>query len=314
MKKKVQVKEITAHLDEAGIQYVFSGKSDGCITGFSSVSDYRENTVTWIKSYQKYQGLEERIRPVASRFALIIVDGETQESAGFKNALVCDNPKYVFYSILENFFDESRSRVSAPVGRHTVIEEGAEIGEGVVIGSGCYIGSQVTIGSGTRIYHNVVLNGSVEIGKNCCIKSGTVIGEEGYGYSENDGKFFHAPHFGGVAIGDDVEIGANTCIDRGSLSDTVIGEGTKIDNLCHIAHNVRIGRGVRIIAGALVAGSTVVQDRAYIAPGATVRNQLTIGEESIVGMGSTVVGDVEGHMVYVGVPAKKVRERENENL
>jgi UDP-3-O-[3-hydroxymyristoyl] glucosamine N-acyltransferase len=110
-----------------------------------------------------------------------------------------------------------------------------------------------------------------------------------------------------VVIGDNVDIGANTCIDRGSYRDTVIGDGSKIDNLCHIAHNVQIGRDCLIIALSMVAGSVVIGDRSYVAPCSAIREHRTVGEDVFIGLGSVVVSDLESGSSAFGVPA---RERE----
>ena len=118
------------------------------------------------------------------------------------------------------------------------------------------------------------------------------------------GAFEKFPHVGGVQIGDTVEIGANTCIDKGTLGDTVIGDGSKIDNLVHIAHNVKVGRSCAIIAHCMVGGSTVIGDYSWVAPSSCLRDQLVIGRHATIGLGSVVTKAVaDGDTVY-GVPAR----------
>ena len=144
---------------------------------------------------------------------------------------------------------------------------------------------------------------------NVTIEHGAVIGSDGYGYSRaKDGKIEPFPHIGGVHIEDDVYIGANTCIDRGSLGDTVIGKGSKIDNLVHIAHNVIIGENVMVIANSMIAGSVNVRNNSWIAPSASILNQKSIGEGSTVGIGAVVLKDVEAKTVVSGVPARPLKQ------
>lgn len=307
---RVPIKIILEYLSKDKAECTFVGNCEMEIDGFSSVVNYQHNTITWIKTKDKYLELSEKVN--WKDIDLLVVDYETQNLAHFESAIVCDNPKYVFYSILNEFFVEKK--VTKAVGKNTYVSESAEIGKDVVIGNNCFIGDKVKIGDGSRIYHNVVINHNTEIGKECRIKSGTVIGEEGYGYSEYNGDFYQVPHFGKVILEDYVEIGANTCIDQGTLGDTHIGRGTKIDNLCHIAHNVQIGRNVRIVAECVIAGSAIIEDDSYVAPGAIVRNQLSVGSGSIIGMGSVLTENADSGMVYAGIPAKILRKVGKENL
>ena len=171
------------------------------------------------------------------------------------------------------------------------------------------------IGDNVFIENNVIIDNKVCIGENTIIHSGVVIGKEGFGYFKNDdGISIKVPHFGGVEIGHDVEIGANTCIDRGTLDDTIIGDYVKIDNLCHIAHNVIIGKRTKITAMSLLAGSSELGDECYLAPGVIVKNQVKIGARCIIGMGAMVLKDVEDQKVIVGSPGKVLREATMEDL
>lgn len=172
------------------------------------------------------------------------------------------------------------------------------------------MGDEVTavaqpVGQGTRTHPGSYIGEHVTIGRNCRVGPGAVIGYDGFGYTPGpDGTWDRKPETHGVVIGDNVHIGANTCIDRGSYRDTVIGSGTKIDNLVHIAHNVRVGENCMIIAGAELSGSVVVGDGAWIAPNACVREHLTIGAGAKVGLGAVVVKDVEPGTTVVGNPAR----------
>ncbi len=306
---EVSLKQIILYLEKVSAKFEFYGNVEDKIVGFSSFSNYQNNTITWIKDfyrYQKYKNEEKQIIP-----ALIVIDREVDNVSDYANKLVCDNPKYVFALILREFFEQ---KVNTGIGEGSVVSKNAFLQEDVSIGCNCVIEDDVIIGSGTRIYHNVIIRRGTIIGKNCIIKSGTVIGEEGYGYSRNEDEIIHVPHLGYVVLEDEVEIGSNCSIDRGTMENTVVGKGSKIDNLCHIAHNVQIGRRVMIVAGSIICGSVHIKDRAYIAPGGIIKNQVEIGEKCIIGMGSVVLSNTQKEKVLVGVPAKNLRNVKNEDL
>lgn len=162
-----------------------------------------------------------------------------------------------------------------------------------------------TVGDGTFVHAFAWIGPLVTIGRNCVIGPGCAIGQDGFGYTrQNDGAWVRKPQSHGVVIEDDVHIGANTCIDRGSWRDTHIGRGTRIDNLCHIAHNVTIGRDCMIVAQVMLAGSVRLGDGAYVAPCASVRQHITIGSRAFVGLGAVVVKDVAECECVMGVPAE----------
>jgi UDP-3-O-[3-hydroxymyristoyl] glucosamine N-acyltransferase len=164
------------------------------------------------------------------------------------------------------------------------------------------------IGQGTYVAPSAFIAAGVTIGSNCRIGPGAVIGWDGFGWSPDpDGGWKRKPQTHSVVIGDNVDIGANTCIDRGSYRHTTVGSGTKIDNLCHIAHNVQVGRDCLIIAQSMIAGSVVIGDRSYVAPATAIREHRTIGDDVFIGLGSVVVSDLESGSSAFGVPA---RERE----
>lgn len=180
----------------------------------------------------------------------------------------------------------------------------AKVGQYVVLGSG------VEIGEGSVIYHHVVIGDEVRIGRNCVIKSCAVIGEEGFGFERAAaGEAVRLPHLGNVMIGDNVEIGSLTTVCRGTLGDTIIEDGAKIDDHVHIAHNVHVGRHAFVIACAEVSGGVEIGDRAWIAPNAAVLNQLKIGADAVIGLGSVVVKHVESGSVVAGNPAKPMERK-----
>ena len=182
----------------------------------------------------------------------------------------------------------ARIGLDAHVGPFAVIEEGAVVALRAVIGAQCYVGRNVKIGPGARLYPGVKIMDGCEIGAGCIVHAGAVIGSDGYGYVSHTGKHEKIPQLGRVVVEDNVEIGANTTIDRAALEVTVIGAGTKIDNLVHIAHNVKIGKNCLIIAQAGIAGSSTIGNGAIIAGHAAISDHITIGDNTVV-MGKTGV-------------------------
>ena len=140
--------------------------------------------------------------------------------------------------------------------------------------------------------------------------SGVIIGGDGFGWEWDGERQVEFPHHGGVKLGKDVAVGCNTCIDRASLAGefTEIGDGTKIDNLVHIAHNVKIGKHCLIIAGAVIGGSAVIGDRVYVGMGALIKNKVHIGDDAVIGMGAVVLKDVPAGWTVVGNPAKRLEK------
>lgn len=196
----------------------------------------------------------------------------------------------------------------ASVGPYSVIGAGARIGADVRIGPHVVIGDACDVGPGTVIHPHATLYGGVRTGARCVLHSGVRLGRDGFGYVWSDGGHRKIPQIGGCVLGDDVEVGANTNIDRGSIGDTVIGSGTKIDGLVHIGHNVRVGRHVVLVAQVGVSGSTVIGDGAVLGGQAGVGGHLTIGDRARVGAQAGVTADVPTGETYSGYPARPHRE------
>jgi UDP-3-O-[3-hydroxymyristoyl] glucosamine N-acyltransferase len=177
---------------------------------------------------------------------------------------------------------------TASVGAHAVIGREARIGEFAVIGAGTVIGDHVTIGNHTTLHANVTIYYGCELGSNCIVSSGVVIGADGFGYAEDQGRWVKIPQVGRVLIGNDVEIGANTAIDRGALDDTIIEEGVKLDNLIQIGHNCRIGAHT-VIAGCVgIAGSTRIGRHCRIGGAGMILGHLEIADGVTVSPGSMI--------------------------
>lgn len=301
----IGLNSILNYLRKINLEYEYYGKMDISVNRYSSLSNIKNNSITWVKNQSYYK---EELLVDLNNVLLVVksdvdVKGTHNKELGF---IVCNNPKEVFFSVLNEFFKQQECK--SFISPNSVIETKA-IGENVYIGYNCYIGKNVRIGDNVVIKNNVSIEGKVEIGRNTILHSGVVIGADGFGYfQDNQGKNMKVPHYGGVIIGKDVEIGANTCIDRGTLDDTFIGNNVKIDNLCHIAHNVIIKDNSSVIALSLLGGSVVLEKNSYIAPGAIIKNQLIVGENSLVGMGAVVIKNVEKNKVVAGVPARIIRE------
>lgn len=157
----------------------------------------------------------------------------------------------------------------------------------------------------------------ITIGAGCNIHPTAFIalGSEGFGYYyDEDGIPYHRPHFGGVLIGNNVDIGAHSCIDRGMFSDTMIGDGCKIDNLVHIAHNCLIGDNAMIVAGAVICGSVVIGENCWIGAGARIIQKVTIGDGAVIGMGAVVLNNIGPGETWVGNPARKIDSKRGSRL
>jgi len=197
---------------------------------------------------------------------------------------------------------------SVSIGANAVIGAGARIGDRVWIGAQSTIGDGVIVGNDTRIHPNVTIYPGAGIGERVQLHAGCVIGSEGFGYVFADGAHRRLPHIGRCLIENDVEIGANTTIDRGSIDDTVIGAGTKIDNLVQVAHNVRIGRLCLILAQVGIAGSTRIEDGCIMGGQSGIAGHMTVGKGAKIAARAGVFGDVPPGETWSGYPARPHRE------
>jgi len=220
--------------------------------------------------------------------------------------VVCENP-YLGFAKTISIFRDSPPRpdkgISSLASVSGAVAEGAAVGAFVFVGKGAKV-----VGENCFIYPNVTVRENVKLGNNVIIHSGSVIGSDGYGYVQDEGLHKKIPQAGNVVVGDNVEIGANVCIDRAALSSTVIGEGTKIDNLVHIAHNVKIGKFCLILGQTGIAGSTVIGDYTTLASQSGISGHLKIGDHVTVAAKSGVIKDLPDGVLVSGFPARNHRE------
>lgn len=263
-----------------------------------------ENTLDWVNPRKdNAQFLAE-----ASTAKVLLVGSNVEYTDVMqqkrKTLLIVKDPYLAIAKIGNAFFVKKEAPMIHPTA---IISPKAKIGDNVFIGAYSVIG-EASIGDNSHISSNVRIYDDTTIGQNCFVKEGAVLGGAGFGFEiDEEGNHFRFPQIGGVIIGNHVEIGANTCIDRGALSDTIIGDYVKIDNLVHIAHNVKIGNNAMIIACSEISGSCVIGENAWIGPNSAVREWLHVGKNALLGLSSVVVKNVPENEVWAGNPAKKIR-------
>ena len=196
----------------------------------------------------------------------------------------------------------------ASIGAHVVLGRDVVLGDRVTLDAGCVVGDEVHVGDDSHLFPTVSVYPRARIGRRVMVHAGARIGSDGFGYVFNAGAHQKIPHVGRCVIGDDVEIGANTTIDRGSVDDTVIGPGTKIDNLVHIGHNVRIGALCLIMAQVGIAGSTHIEDGAILAGQSGLSGHLTMGKGARLGAQGGAISDIPAGETWSGYPARPHRE------
>lgn len=296
--------QILEHLGDEEIK-VISGYPDVLISNALPLDKADEGSIVWIKP-----NAEKALTIVSDTLAKLIVCDEptflrVKDKNFIKTFILVQEPRRVFSKIVNKLF----IKLPAP-GIHPTafIHPNATIGANCFIGPFAYVGEAV-IGSNTILHGHCHIYDQVKIGSNCIIHAGVVIGSDGFGYTKDEaGDVEKFPHIGGVVIGNHVEIGSNTCVDRGALGNTIIEDGVKIDNLVHIAHNVLIKPNAFIIANAMIGGSTDIGRGAWVAPSASLLQQLHIGDHATIGVGAVVTKNVPGGETWTGSPARPMAD------
>ena len=298
---------------------VIGGPGDARITGAASVSDAQEGDITFFGNAKYLPALR------ASRATCALVpEGFAEEIPAIQIQVA--NPSLAFSKVVERFAPapvafapgihptavvDPSARIGAGVTiqAHAIVEPGAVIGAGTHIGANAYIGHETRIGAECKIYPNASIRERCVLGSRVIIHSGAVIGSDGFGFEMTNGRYIKIPQIGIVQIDDDVEIGANTTIDRARFGRTWIGEGTKIDNLVQIAHNVVIGKHSIIVSQVGISGSTKLGNYVTLAGQVGVAGHLEIGDQAIVGAQGGVSKDLPPKQMYWGTPATPIREQ-----
>ncbi len=308
--------EVTLQEIVAFVKGKYSGAQDMRIAGVAPLAEATERHISFLAN-PKYAA-----QMASTRAAAVLVSNDL-EGESDRWIRVAD-PYFAMASVVARFF-ASRP---APKGisAHAAIAASAKLGANVAVGAFTSIGDDVVIGDGVTLYPNVTVEPGSQIGdgtivypqvsiyersiigRRCILHSGVVIGSDGYGFATHEGRHHKIPQVGIVRIEDDVEIGAGTTVDRAALGETVIGEGTKIDNLVQIGHNVKIGKHCLLVAQVGIAGSTELGDYVVAAGQVGFAGHLKIGKGAQIAAKSAVLDDVADGMKVMGIPAMPFRD------
>lgn len=300
------------------VQGTYEGPGDVVVKSITSVDRAVDGGLVLAENKKYFK------RALDSKAVCILTGNGINAETGRKCIIRVDDPNSAFIKVLWHFKDsEGLPPVgigpNVGVGKNVTlgsdIRVGANciLGDDAVIGDGCilfpntYIGNGVKIGPECKIYTGVVVYQGCRIGRGVVLHAGVVIGADGFGYRPGTEALVRIPHIGTVIIEDDVEIGANSAVDRAKTGATVIGRGTKIDNLVHIAHNVRIGSNCIIIALSGVAGSVEIGNNVTLAAQSGVKDHVQIGDGAVIAARGGVIGDVPGGCIVSGFPARDHR-------
>ena len=282
------------------------------IRGVAGIREALPGDVTFLANARYESHLAE------TRASAVICDRQPRECA--IPLLQVDNPYLAFQQAVRVFRPDvfrpapgvHPSAVIAPdatlgegvsIGPFCVVESGARLGARAMVMAGGYIGTRAEVGEASFLYPRVVIREECIVGARCILHAGVVIGADGFGFAFDAGRYHKVPQVGNVVIGDDVEIGANSCVDRATTDSTRIGDGTKLDNLVQIGHNVNIGRHCIIVAQVGVAGSTKLEDYVTLGGQAGIAGHLRLEKGAVVAAQSGVSRNVKQKEVVSGYPA-----------
>ena len=296
------------------VQGVVVGNEHLIISALSPIDDITANALVFA------EGTDNLKRAESSNASAILVANNTRDVN--KPIIQVANPFVAFIKLLNHFYPKCKPEAGihptavisknvilgkgVAIAPYVVIESGSVIGDNCVIKSHVHIGHHVTLGEDTTIHPHVTIYDNCKIGSRVFIHASTVIGSDGFGYTLDDGQHLKVPHVGHVVIHDDVEIGANSVVDRATLGTTVIGEGTKIDNLVQIAHSVKLGKHNILCAFTGIAGSTVSGDHVIFAANVGVSEHVRIDDGVILGARTGVPPrkHLKHGNIYLGNPAR----------
>ncbi len=298
------------------------GDASLAIRGLSGIKEAKAGDLTFLAN-AKYAPLLEKTQASA----VLVAPGLNSVKI---SAIIVDNPSLAFSKIAEVFLKADGPSLKGihptaiigknvclgkniALGPYVVIDDDVVVGDNSIICALAFIGRETKIGENCLIYPNVTIRERITLGNRVIVHSGTVVGSDGFGFANVKGVNVKIPQIGIVEIQDDVEIGANVTIDRARFDKTVIGRGTKIDNLVQIAHNVRTGENCIIVSQAGISGSTVLEDNVTLAGQAGLVGHITIGKNSIVAAKSGVPNSIPPDSVYWGFPAKPIVQAKKVN-
>ena len=298
------------------------GDATATLTGFAHATSAKPGDLTFAENEEYFARAEQ------SAATAIIADGRFKSDR--KILIRVPNARIAFARAMELFFPErtwaagihptaviaasAKVDATAHIGPHCVVGERVRIGARAVLQAGSCVGDDSKLGDDVNLFPNVTIYPETEIGQRVRIHAGTVVGSDGFGYVQDGDIHRKVPQIGNVIIGDDVEIGANVTIDRGALGPTVIGKGTKIDNLVQIAHNVEIGEGTLIISQVGISGSTKLGKYVVLAGQAGLAGHLKIGNQAIVSAQSGVMTDIPDGEKWLGTPAQPDKQAKRQMI
>lgn len=277
---------------------------DRPVVGLSPLDEAGENSLTFVLDPAKNS---EALTRALAAGAIVFVPTSRALPIGTGTVIPVDNPRAAFaQTVQQRFARPVAAGVAATARVHpsAIVDPTAHVGEYSVIRGGA------VIGAGTEIRDHVVIGHDVRIGASCLIKSHAVIGEEGFGMDKDEaGNNIRFPHLGSVVIGDHVEVGNFTTVCSGTILPTRIDDYTKIDDHVHIAHNCQIGRNAIITACAEISGSVIIEDGAWVGPNASVIQSVTLGRNSLLGIGAVAVKSVPAEEIRAGNPARRLGDK-----
>jgi UDP-3-O-[3-hydroxymyristoyl] glucosamine N-acyltransferase len=267
------------------------------VDGVSTADRILANRVVFIERFDP--NLARALAKSTVKNALIIAVQEYRDAIP-QARLISPRPRVQFSAIVRALFEYQAKAQTVLISKSAIIGPNAKISVGVTVGDGS------TIGAGTLIYPNVTIGERVHIGRNCCIKSGTVIGQPGFGvYRDEHNVPHHMPHVAGVIIQDNVGIGALNTLAGGTIHPTIVEHDVKTDDQVHIAHNCHIGARTLITACAELSGSVSIGADCWIGPNASIRDGVSIGDGALVGIGANVIAPVPPGVTVYGNPARE---------